>query len=61
MNDGTHSWRTWDQVRNWLMKFPNVEKLGIPNAGVEISLRLAEWGKRDPIYALSVELHPDTA
>jgi len=43
------------------MKFPNVEKLGIPNAGVEISLRLAEWGKRDPIYALSVELHPDTA
>ena len=57
----THSWRTWDQVRNWLMKFPDVAKRGIPKAGVEISLRLAEWGKRDPIYALSVELHPDTA
>lgn len=52
-----HCWRTWDQVRNWL----TVREIGFPRAGLEISHRLSEWGKRDPIYALAVELYPDPA
>jgi hypothetical protein len=55
----THCWRTWDQVRNWLAKLPNANEVGFPEAGTEISWRLDAWGKRDPIYALMVELHPD--
>lgn len=56
----THCWRTWDQVRNWLMNLDKTHQIGFPKAGVEISQRLNEWGKRDPIYALMVELHPET-
>jgi hypothetical protein len=56
-----HCWRTWDQVRNWLMKLPRVDQIPFPEAGVEISQRLGEWGKRDPIYALMVEAHPEPA
>jgi hypothetical protein len=47
-----HCWRTWDQVRSWLMKLRTVQEVGFPDAGLEISQRLREWGKRDPIYAL---------
>ena len=57
----THCWRTWDQVRNWLMNLGNAQQIGVPETGVEISYRLNEWGKLDPIYALMVELHPDPA
>jgi hypothetical protein len=57
----THCWRTWDQVRNWLTKLPNAEAVGIPKEGVQISFRLDDWGKQDPIYALVVELRPEPA
>jgi hypothetical protein len=57
----THCWRTWDQVRIWLMSLGKAQQIGFPEAGVEISHRLNEWGKRDPIYALMVELQPDPA
>jgi hypothetical protein len=57
----THCWRTWDQVRNWLMNLGTAQQIGFPMVGVEISYRLNEWGKRDPIYALMIELLPDHA
>ena len=57
----THCWRTWDQVRNWLMNLDKAQQIGFPKAGVEVGPRLNEWGKRDPIYALMVELHPEPA
>jgi hypothetical protein len=57
----THCWRTWDQVSNWLMNLDKAQQIGLPKAGVKISQRLNECGKRDPIYALMVELHPDPA
>jgi hypothetical protein len=57
----THCWRTWDQVRNWLMNLDKAKQIGFPKAGLGISQRLNEWGRRDPIYALMVEFHPDTA
>jgi len=56
-----HSWRTWDQVRIWLRKLAKTQQIGFPRAGVEIGQRLNEWGRRDPIYALMVELQPDPA
>ena len=55
----THCWRTWDQVRSWLMNLDKAQQTAFPKAGVEISHRLNEWGKRDPIYALMVEFHPE--
>jgi hypothetical protein len=55
----THCWRTWDQVRSWLMNLDKAHQIGFPKAAVEISHRLNEWGKRDPIYALMVESHPE--
>jgi hypothetical protein len=57
----THCWRTWDQIRNWLINLDKAQQIGFPKAGVEISHRLNEWSKRDPIYALMVELHPEPA
>lgn len=57
----THCWRTWDQVRKWLTVVESVELVGFPEVGGEISQRLHEWGKRDPIYALMVDLHPEPA
>ncbi len=55
----THSWRTWDQVRTWLADLDEAHQVGFPKAGVQISRRLNDWGKRDPIYELIVELHPE--
>lgn len=57
----THCWRTWDQVRTWLTNLGGAQQIGFPKAGVEISQRFNEWGKRDPLYALMVESHPDPA
>lgn len=54
-----HCWRTWDQVRSWLISLEKAKEIGFPKAGVEISRRLNEWGKRDPIYALMVEVRPE--
>lgn len=54
-----HCWRTWDQFRNWLMNLTTAQQIGFPKAGVEVSHRLNAWGKRDPIYALMVELNPE--
>ncbi len=56
-----HCWRTWDQVQNWLMSHEKAREIGFPMAGIEITHRLAEWGKRDPVYALMVEMHPEPA
>ena len=56
-----HCWRTWDQVRKWLAEVNSVKLIGLPEVRGEISQRLYEWGKRDPIYALMVELHPEPA
>jgi hypothetical protein len=56
-----HCWRTWDQVRSWSMRLPIAQQVGLPGTGVEISQRLYEWGRRDPTYALMVELHPEPA
>jgi hypothetical protein len=55
----THCWRTWDQVRSWLKGVGSRQLIELPEVAGEISQRLHEWGKRDPIYALMVELHPD--
>jgi hypothetical protein len=57
----TNCWRTWDQVLNWLKNLDKTQQIGFPKAGVEISNRLNEWGKHDPIYALMVEQNPDPA
>ena len=57
----THCWRTWNQVCNLLMNLSEAHPIGFPKAGVEIGPRLNEWGKRDPLYALMVELTPDPA
>jgi hypothetical protein len=57
----THCWRTWDQVRSWLMNLGEAQQIGFPKAGLEVSRRFNEWGERDPIYALMVELYPDHA
>jgi hypothetical protein len=58
----THCWRTWDQVHHWIMKLGKAEQIvEFPKVAVEISHRFNEWGKRDPLYALMVELHPDPA
>ncbi len=54
-----HCWRTWDQVRNWLLNLPNVEEVGFPAPGVDISDRLHAWSKQDPIYALMAESRPE--
>ncbi len=55
----THCWRTWDQVHKWLTKLPIANEISLPAVGMELSWRLDAWGKQDPIYALSVELHPN--
>ena len=54
-----HCWRTWDQFKIWLMNLDKTGEIGFPKAGLEISHRLNEWGKRDPIYKLACELYPD--
>jgi hypothetical protein len=41
------------------MNLGNSQEIGFPSVGLEISHRLNDWSKRDPIYALMVELHPD--
>lgn len=56
-----HCWRTWDQVRNWLLNLESLQQIGFPKAGAEISRGLVEWGKRDPVYSLMVEVRPDSA
>jgi hypothetical protein len=54
-----HCWRTWDQFKTWLMKLDKTDEIGFPKAGLAISHRLNEWGRRDPIYNLACELYPE--
>jgi hypothetical protein len=53
-----HSWRTWDQVVSWSKEFPYASR-AVVTGGSRISIRLNEWGKRDPLYSLAVEQYPD--
>jgi hypothetical protein len=53
-----HSWRTWDQFVAWQGKLDTRQRFPMPPLAEQISPRLAEWGKRDPLYALSVETQP---
>jgi hypothetical protein len=57
----THCWRTWDQIRKWLINLDKAQQVGFPQDGIDIGYRLNEWSKRDPIYALMVESHPESA
>jgi hypothetical protein len=54
-----HSWRTWDQVLNWSTKTSPGAVATVLAQGGEISVRLNEWGKQDPMYALMVERYPE--
>ena len=56
----THCWRIWDQVNAWSAGFPRARRV-LAAWRTRVSGRFNEWGKRDPIYQLMVELHPDTA
>lgn len=54
-----HCWRTWDQVRAWMISLDSGRQLEIPAAASDLAREFEEWGKRDPVYALMVELYPD--
>jgi hypothetical protein len=54
-----HCWRTWDQVCEWLRNHDAASEIGFPSYGADISRQLFEWGKRDPLYRLAVEVKPE--
>ncbi|HUE82856.1 MAG TPA: hypothetical protein VMM84_12155 [Pyrinomonadaceae bacterium] len=53
-----HCWRTWDQVVQWSTATPQAAAIVLAQ-GQQISARLNQWGKRDPMYALMVERYPE--
>lgn len=53
-----HCWRTWDQVVQWSTETPQAAAIVFAQ-GRQISTRLNNWGKQDPMYALMVERHPE--
>lgn len=56
----THCWRIWDQVNAWSAGLPRARRV-LAAWHTRVSGRFNEWGKRDPLYRLMVELRPDTA
>jgi hypothetical protein len=52
-----HCWRTWDQIVQWSKDLP-VASAAVLDRGGNISGRLHNWGKQDPMYALMVERKP---
>jgi hypothetical protein len=55
----THCWRIWDQVNAWSAGFPRARRV-LAARHTRVSGRFNEWGKRDPMYRLMVELRPET-
>jgi hypothetical protein len=55
----THSWRTWDQVFVWLLRFVETNIIKMPRTALAIKPRLGKWGEHDPLYALMVETYPE--
>jgi len=53
-----HSWRTWDQLVCWSKEFGCASR-AVVALGSQVSWRLNEWGKQDPIYTLMVERYPE--
>ena len=53
-----HCWRTWDQIVQWSKDLP-VATAAVLDQGSEVSARLNNWRKQDPMYALMVEKHPE--
>ena len=55
-----HCWRTWDQIVQWSARFPKASA-AVVVCGSQISRRLDNWGKQDPLYALMVAVRPEKA
>jgi len=53
-----HCWRTWVQIVQWSKDLP-VASAAVLDRGSNISGRLNNWGKQDPMYALMVERKPE--
>jgi hypothetical protein len=53
-----HCWRTWDQVVRWSAEFPRASA-AVVAYGSQISWRMDNWGKQDPLYALMVAIRPE--
>jgi hypothetical protein len=56
----THCWRIWDQVTAWSANFPRARRV-VAQSHSQISGRLNDWGKQDPIYKAMAEQRPDIA
>jgi hypothetical protein len=53
-----HCWRTSDQVVRWSVEFPRASAAVVTH-GSQISWRLDNWGKQDPLYGLMVAIRPE--